>query len=454
MSRSTEAQDAERSVLSAVLLDNDAYERVELRPDHFGVPAHRDIWAAAASLHSEGAPIDVITLSTEMERQGSLNRAGGVDFLVELDKLLASATNIEHHADIVRNAADCRALDAAARRLHAALKEGTDFQTAHAEHVVAIERIARGRPAGSGFLGFDQLVPEAVRVAMGLTTAPRDAEPSTKPRRLALPTGFPDLDRMIGGGIEAGDLLTVAGRPSMGKTAAMLQLACGVARSAVEHDAGDVLVFSLETRTVKLVDRVIAQQARVEGTRVGRTPLTRLEIEKIEAVAPALQALPIHIDDTRHPAEDIARVVTRWPRPVAAFCVDYIQILRVRKRVRDARHRISHAIQTLKDVAQQTGARAIVLAQIGRPEKRGAAKPPTMADLKESGAIEEVSDGVILLHRPPYYAKGQYAGDPRDAEWIVDKCREAGTGTVPMRWDGPYIRFDPAPAQQDTGWGG
>lgn len=458
MSRATEAREAERSVIGALMLAAEVWDRVELDPRHFFDPRHRLIWQAAQRIIEDGQPVDVITLEADLTRGGHVEQAGGLDYLFELDQVAATTVNVEAYADLVRDAADCRAMDYAAQQLHQAIQGGADFKQAHARHQAAIDRIVRSRPAASAFVGFADLVPDAVQIAVELTKDNAEASDESggavvRPRRLALATGIVELDRLAGLGVEEGDMWVVAGRPSMGKTASALQLARGIAASAAEHAAGDVLVFSLETSTVKLVDRMLAQEARVEARRVGRVPLTALEIEKLQRVGPHLQQLPIYIDDSRHMAEDIARIVARWPRPVAAFFVDYIQKVRVRQRVKDRRHRIGHAAQVFKDAAKDNGSRAIILAQIGRPDtKRGPVKPPTMADLKESGDVEEIADAVLLLHRPPYYAKGTYAGDQRDAAWIVDKMREGETGSIPMLWHGPYVRFDPAP-QQQTGWG-
>lgn len=458
MSRTTEAREAERSVIGALMLAAEVWDRVELDARHFFDPRHRLIWAAAQRIVEDGKPVDVITLEAELGRGGLVEQAGGIDYLVELDQVAGTTLNVEAYADLVRDAADCRAMDYAAAQLHQSIQDGAPFEQAHARHQAAIDQIVRSRPSASAFVSFTDLVPDAVRIAVEMKkpepgNGDTDDGQTTRPRRLALSTGFEELDRLAGLGIEEGDAWVLAGRPSMGKTASGLQIARGLAASAAEHGAGDVLFFSLETSTVKLVDRMLAQEARVEGRRIGRVPLTPLEIEKLQRVGPRLAQLPIYIDDSRHMAEDIARIVARWPRPVAAFFVDYIQKVQVRKRVKDRRHRIGHAAQVFKDAAKDTGARAIVLAQIGRPDtKRGPVKPPTMADLKESGDVEEIADAVLLLHRPPYYAKGTYAGDQRDAAWIVDKMREGATGSIPMLWDGPYVRFDPAP-QQQVGWG-
>lgn len=441
-----EAREAELSVLGAILLDNTAIGRLNGLPaSAFFVPAHRIIFEQMCRLVAAEEPVDTVTLTESLQRRNLLDQVGGVDYLISLDQAAATAVNIGHHSRIISDAATQRRLAEMSRDLHDLATSGRPVDEVLATIQAEIRDVADRRPRPTAWQSTADLMPAAIE-----TVGQRKAGKSTEAPTLK--SRFVDAERLIGG-LGESDMMILAGRPSMGKTAAALQLAVEYARDAHDKGAGAVLFFSLETTMPKLVDRLLAAEARVDLNRIKRGQLYDSEMGRLRAAASRLAGWPLHFDARKGlTVEDITGAVASWKGPVAAVFVDYLQIIKTRARFHSREQAVAHIAQGLKDLADRGGTKAphlntrvVALAQLSRPDKRrpGSKVPrPTIADIRESGHIEQCADVIVLLHRPAYYDPEGKGVDVRGAEWIVGKNRDGGTGVAQLRYFGERVRFE------------
>jgi replicative DNA helicase len=429
------APEAEECVLAAMMVDPDAAAeaRALLTPEDFHGSAHRVVYRALLEIHDAGQGADVVTLGNRLKDSGSLDAAGGWDFLAVLTDMLPRADRVRAHALIVRDKAQRRRLILACNET-ARRAAGTDDS---AELFAEAERMmlqATERKGAHGFRHVGQAVIDA------MTVIERAAE--TSDGVVGVRTGIPSLDRMTAG-LEPGGLTVLAGRPSMGKSALGWQLA---ERAAMDGEG--VVVASYEMADAQLGRRGLARLSGVEAGKIRSGRLDRDEWAKLADAGTRLGALPIWTNDRPpHHVEGLRSLIQRHrtQQPTAVAIVDYLQQMSGPKGG-NRNNEVEHISRGLKRMAMELELHVVALAQLNRGVEHRTPPRPVLSDLRDSGAVEQDADNVLLLWRPEYYfddttpdsARSEWQGR---AELILAKQRDGETGRVHLTWDGPRLRF-------------
>lgn len=424
--------EAEQSVLGAVLLDNEAVDQaVEIiGPDDFYREAHRKIMRAVVELHQRAEPIDLVTLSEALHQRGDLQDAGGASYLAELVEKTVTAANVRYWAQIVRQKAILRNLITTATEIVTRGYESNadvDAFLDEAEH--KIFEISESKVKRSYFR-IDEIVHDSMKAI----------EQLYERRQIVtgVPSGFSDLDRLLAG-LQPSDLIIVAGRPSMGKTAFALNIA---QHAALEANHG-VAIFSLEMSKEQLVVRLLCSEARVDQSRVRAGFSGHTDFPKLARAADRLARSPMYIDDT--PALSVLemrakarRIMREANANLGLIIVDYLQLMRGLSN-ESREQEISSISRSLKALAKELHVPVIALSQLNRAVESRTEKRPMMADLRESGAIEQDADVIAFLYRPIVYDS---SAPERDAEVIVAKQRNGPIGNVKLTFMNEYTRFE------------
>jgi replicative DNA helicase len=434
------SNEAEQAVLGAVLLDQDAaLKAAELLDDSmFYREGHRALFRTMVSLTERGDVIDPVTLRDELLRRGDLDRVGGLEYIGSLVDVVPTAANVEYHCRIVRDKAVLRRLVEAATGIIQGVYEGRGTPSEvvdDAEH--RIFQVAQLRRAEE-FIRIKELIwptmerIEQLQAGAGAVTG--------------VPTGFNDLDRLTAG-FQKGDLVIIAARPSMGKTA--LALNC-VQHSAIEHNIG-VAIFSLEMSKDQLVQRLLCSEGLVDAQRLRRGQLHDDDYPKLARAAGLLGTAPIWIDDSAALTPLAMRSKARRLKAehdIGLVVVDYLQLMQGPRDSENRQQEISYVSRSLKALAKELEIPVVALSQLSRaPEQRGGEhRRPQLSDLRESGAIEQDADVVCFIYRQEFY---DGPVDPKTnesieglAELLVAKQRNGPTGNVKLFFKKEYTRFD------------
>jgi replicative DNA helicase len=423
-----------------MLIDSEAALRgAELLDDlQFHKEGHRRLFRALRSLVEQRMVIDYVTLRDELSRRGDLEQAGGVAYLDELVNAVPTAANIEYHARILREKAIQRRLIEAATAI---VTEAYEGKTTAAELLDKAEgkifTIGQQR-RDDGFTRIKEMLwPSMERIEQ----LQRSGTSIT-----GVPSGFVDLDEMTTG-FQNSELVIVAARPSMGKTAFCLNLAT---HAAIEGHG--VAVFSLEMSKDSLVQRMLCAEARVDSQAVRRGMLRDTDFTRLARAAGTLQTCPIWIDDT--PALTLLEMRSKARRLKAdndlkLVIVDYLQLMRSPEYADNRVQEISDISRSLKQLARELELPVIALSQLSRAsEQRGGDRMPLLSDLRDSGAIEQDADIVLFIHRPEMYRdlreKAEQGGESLDgkAEVIMAKHRNGPTGSIDLFFHKQFTRFD------------
>ena len=429
--------DAERSVLGAILLDNDAFHpAIEiLEAADFSLDSHRRIFTRMVALSEKRQPIDLITLSEELERAGELEGAGGSAYLASLSDGLPSSTNVEHYARIVKEKALLRNLiHTSDNIINQAMEadEQADLVLDRAEE--AIFSLAEKR-IREGLLPIKTIVQQ---------TIPRLDEYFERRQHITgLATGFADFDNLTSG-LQPAELIILAARPGIGKTALALNIAQYVAMTERKAAA----IFSLEMAREALLFRLLCAEARVDSHRFRSGYLSKDEQGKIVAASARLRDAPLFIDDTA--ALTVLEMRAKCRRlqaehNLALVVVDYMQLMSGRGRFENRTQEISSISRGLKALAKELRVPVISISQLSRaPEQRGGDHRPQLSDLRESGSIEQDADLVGFIFRPEVYKDPDNVPeeDRGRAELIIAKQRNGPTGKVNLAFLREYTRFE------------
>ncbi|HZR27381.1 MAG TPA: replicative DNA helicase [Terriglobales bacterium] len=434
--------DAERSILGAVLLDNDILPQAaeSLRADDFSLDSHRRIYMRMLELNETGRPIDIITLTEELSRKKEVESVGGVAYLSSLTEGLPRRENIEHYVKIVKDKALLRGLIHAAQ---SAISHALD-QSDTTEEIIdaaesAIFQISESR-IGRGFLGIKEIVKESFGSV--------DALYNRGQRITGLETYFEELDGMTSG-LQPSDLIIIAGRPSMGKTA----FAMNIAENAAVLGGKVVGVFSLEMSREALLMRLLCSHAKVDSHKLRTGFLGRDDYQKLAHALAGLGDSRIFIDDTPgislHEMRAKARRLQQAEKQLDLLIVDYLQLMSITsaggRRPENRTQEVSAISRGLKALAKEMRVPVIALSQLSRaPESRGGDHRPQLADLRESGSIEQDADVVAFIFREEVYMKAEDAeaqGLSGVAELMIAKQRNGPTGSIKMAFIKPSTRF-------------
>ena len=426
--------EAEESVLGSILLDNNALDRVVelIHPDDFYRGAHRKLFRAMLDLSERNEPVDLITLAEALKARGDLGDVGGAAFLAELAGRVPTAANVVHYARIVRDRAVLRGLIQVSTEIATRGYEGVDDVPALLDRAEQLIFDISERQTRNAFSRLADVLVGSLKTIELLY--------EQKQSVTGVATGFADLDRMTSG-LQPSDLIIVAGRPSMGKTAFCLNIA---ENAALRSDVG-VAIFSLEMSKEQLAMRMLCSEARVDLARVRTGHLSDREFPRLAMAAGRLADAPIYIDDT--PALTILELrakARRLKRDAAAklglVIVDYIQLMRSSEGKDSREQEISEISRSLKALAKELNLPVVALSQLNRQVENRSPPIPRLADLRESGAIEQDADVIVFLYREEYY---QEDSDKKGlADIIVAKQRNGPTGDVQLTFLREYTRFE------------
>jgi len=425
--------EAEESVLGGVLLDNNALDRaIEfVAAEDFYREAHRKIMRAMVELNQRAEPVDLVTLSDALKVRGELQDVGGSAYLAELADKVPTAANVAYYARIVRHKAVLRSLIQTATEIATHGYESTgdvDQFLDEAEHKIFEISERKVRPT---FFRIRDIMVDSMKAIEQLY--------ERKELVTGVPTGFLDFDRMTAG-LQPSDLVVVAGRPSMGKTA----FALNIAQYAALNAQLGVAVFSLEMSKEQLVLRMLCSEARVDQSKVRAGFAAERDFPKLAMAASRLAECPIYIDDTAALSVLELRAKARRLKreresKLGLIVVDYLQLMRGHDSADNREQEISGISRSLKALAKELNVPVVALSQLNRQVETRADKRPLMADLRESGAIEQDADVIAFLYRPIVYDKN---AEERAAEVIIAKQRNGPVGIVPLTFMSEYTRFE------------
>lgn len=475
---------AEMALLGALLANNKAYERVSefLTPEHFADAVHGRIYQAIARRVEAGQLADAVTLRAEFEHSGALDEVGGTAYFGQLLTAMVGIINAGEYGRTVHDTWIRRQLiDVGETVVNNAFGAEAELdgrmQIEHAE--ATLFALATKGGSEGGLISFERALTEAI---LGAERAFKQAGHVS-----GLSTGLRDLDKKTGG-MHPSDLMILAGRPGMGKSALATKMAFGAARALVKkaqdedpnkQPEGAVAMFSLEMSAEQLATRLLAEEARVSGDRIRRGEIGQRDFDRFVQVSREIGGLPLHIDDT--PAITMSALRTRCRRlkrtkGLSMVVIDYLQLMRpsVGTKPESRVLEISQITQGLKALAKEMEVPVLALSQLSRAVESREDKRPQLSDLRESGSIEQDADMVFFIYRDEYYlqqrAPKQMAFDSEDkfqaaldkwqrdmeqvhnkAEILIEKQRHGPTGKVDVLFEGEFTRFADLDVVHDTG---
>ena len=450
--------EAEQALLGSILVNNDIIDEIAstINPNVFYDPAHVKIYEVIESLNNKGIIANPITLKNFFEKDNMLNEVGGTEYLVKLTRFSSSTKQAIDYAKIVHEMYLRRELVLISDKLNVdTINASADEQSAE-KIIESTEKslfdLAERGSFSQSFLKFNQALDQTIEMA---TLAMQNDQGI-----VGVPTGLKDLDEKLGG-LHKSDLIILAGRPSMGKTA----LATNIAYNAAQHiqarqEKSSIAFFSLEMSSEQLSTRILSEQAKIKSDDIRRGKVTEEEINRYIETSRNIYNLPLYIDET--PAITIATLSNRARRIKRLFglsliVVDYIQLMRSSVSKNEGRvQEISEITQGLKALAKELSVPVLALSQLSRAVEQRDDKQPQLADLRESGSIEQDADVVMFVYRESYYLerKQPKLGSIEHAEWqskmndvngladiILGKQRHGPTGTIKVEFEGIYTKF-------------
>jgi replicative DNA helicase len=436
------SREAECSVLGSMLRDNDMVDDVVqiVHESHFYTDAHQKIYRGIITLHNNRHPVDLVTLAEWLKEQKFIEDAGGYAYLAELWDAAPTAANAEYYARIVRDKGLVRQL------IHTTTEILRD---AYNQAVPADEMLGQAERqvfdiAQRGVVGQHVTLETAMREAFDrLDKRAEHGRPIS-----GLPTGYLDLDEKTAG-FQNSELVIVAARPSVGKTSFALNI---VRNMVVDHKISTLFV-SLEQSRIELAERLLCCQARVDSHRVRKGTLSSDDIEQLMRASGDLNQAMLYIDDT--PAQGMLRIAANARRLVRkgikAVFIDYLQLIEPDNRRESRQEQVANISRRLKFLARELSIPVIALAQVNRSSEDRQDHRPRLADLRESGSIEQDADTVLMLHRPEMHEPGQHEGV---IEVIVAKQRNGPTGEVTLTFLKQFMRFENFAVEAPFGYGG
>lgn len=423
--------EAERSVLGALLLHTDAIGDVNqvLKPEDFYLPNHQIIYRAILDTYDQRASTDAIVVEEWLSHKGQLEEAGGRDVLLDLAGSVVSAAAVAYHAEIVREKAVLRnLLETCLEVCRRAYENSSRVDDLLDETEQRIFEIARLKLASDTTSIADVLQATFERI---------DNLRERKGRLTGLATGYYDLDDLTAG-LQPGELIIIAARPSMGKTSLALNLLERIAR-----DGHAVAMFSLEVSSQQIIQNLLCNRAQIDGLAMRRGNVTDAQYRRLQDEAAQLYETAIYIDDSAGLSAPALRAKCRrlkQKHDIKLVVVDYLQLMTAGGRIESRQQEIAAISRTLKAVAREIDVPVIALSQLNRDVENRDDHRPRMSDLRESGAIEQDADVIVLLHREEYYKRTEENAGL--AQLIIAKQRNGPTGTANLRFFREFMRFE------------
>ncbi len=441
--------EAEQNILGAMLIDPDVVSKVveQVQEDDFYRSAHRKIFRAMLHLFQKDEAIDHITVVDELTRRGDLEDVGGAYYITELSALVPTSANIDHYIKIVKERALLRGV---IQVCTSAIRSAFEMEEEPEKLIGELQQTLFELQTNTKQKGFRD-IGEVVNHTM-VEIEERFEKKHLK--TIGIATGFDELDQ-ITSGFQRGDLIILAGRPSMGKTAFALNLA----RNAAIEESTGVGIFSLEMSDMQLVQRLLCSEGLInlQNLRTGR--LTEKEWARLPQAAGILAEAPIFIDDT--PSLDMNRLTARARRMViekgvGLIIIDYLQLMEAPRGFNSRQEEISYISRSLKGLAKNLNVPVIALSQLSRAVEARPDKRPTLADLRESGAIEQDADLVMFVFREEVYLhrdkdEARLKEVENKTEIIIGKHRNGPIGTVTLTFLKQFGKFSDLPSQEDFG---
>jgi len=427
-----QSKEAEQCVLGSMLRDNVVIGDVLqiLRPDNFYLDAHQKICQAVTALYDQGHPVDLVVLAEELKTRKQIEDIGGYGYLGQLWDAAPTAANAEYYARIVRDKAIIRHLIHSSNEI---LRDAYDQAMPADELLESAERKVLDI-AEMGITGQTFTLAQALTEAYDrIDTRQQNDQTSIS----GLPTGFIDLDEKTAG-LQNSELIIMAARPSHGKTA----LAMNVARHVAVEDNQPVFVVSLEQSRIELAERLLCCQARVDSHKLRKGHLSSEDMQKLIEAGGILRNALLFIDDT--PGQGMLRIAANARRlklreKIKLVVIDYLQLIEPDNRRDSRQEQVAHISRRLKFLARELQIPVMALAQVNRSSEDRTDHKPRLADLRESGSIEEDADTVMLLHRPEMYEPGQHEGI---LEINIAKQRNGPTGEITLTFLKQFMRFE------------
>ncbi len=434
-----QAVDLEEGVLGALMIDNNAVNDVIeiLSPESFYKDAHKRIYACIMELFQDSEPIDILTVTMKLKQKGELGLIGSKDYISRLTNRVGSSANVEFHARIISQKHILREL---IRISSETIRNAFDETTDVFDLLDRAESELYGVAEGNIRKNYDSMSTIMRQALEEIDKARQNTDGIS-----GIATGFRDLDKVTSGW-QRSDMIVLAARPGMGKTAFVLSMARNV---AVDFNT-PVAVFSLEMSSVQLVNRLIASEAEISAEKLRKGNLADYEYEQLHARIDKLSTAPIFIDDT--PGLSIFELRAKARRlkqqhDIDLIIIDYLQLMSGGSSTKGNREQeISQISRSIKEIAKELNVPIIALSQLSRSvESRGGDKRPLLSDLRESGAIEQDADIVSFIYRPEYYKLDSWEdGTPcqGQAELVIAKHRNGSLENIRMRFIGHLARFD------------
>jgi replicative DNA helicase len=436
--------EAEQSILSAILIENNTLPEVlEILSDQdFYREAHRKIFKAMVELFERNEPADLVTLTNLLKERGQLGSLGGASYLAELVDTVPMAVNAAHYAKIVQEKASLRRL----------IEQAASITTRCFEDKGDVEEILDFAERSIFDISENKIKPSFYVLGDILTDTYKAVEEAYENKVLVtgVPTGFRGIDEKTSG-LQPGDLIVIAGRPSMGKTA----LALNIARNASLETGEPAAIFSLEMSKEQLSLRMLSAEARIDSSRMRGGFLSERDLARINRAAGALYDIPIYIDDSPAISALEIRAKTRrmkMDKGVGLVVIDYLQLMRGRASAERRDLEISEISRSLKALAKELNIPVVALSQLNRKVEDRTNKRPVLSDLRESGAIEQDADVILFIYRDEVYHKEEDNPNKGIAELILAKQRNGPIGAVKLAFLETYTRFeDLAPRGESSG---
>lgn len=433
-------KDLEEAVLGALMLEKDAYTVVcdILKPESFYEPANQKVYEAIQQLGAAQQPIDMLTVVERLRHNNTLDEVGGPVFISELTSKVASGAHVEYHARIVAQKYLARELISFASQIEAkAFDESNDVDDLLQDAESRLFEISQ-RNVKKDVTQIDPVISQAIQQIE--SAANRTSGLS------GLESGYHDLDKLTSGW-QRSDLIIIAARPAMGKTAFVLSMAKNM---AISYNI-PVAIFSLEMSNLQLVNRLISNTCELESEKIKSGRLTQMEWDQLMSRIKHLYSAPLYIDDT--PSLSVFELRTKARRLVREhnvqfIIIDYLQLMNASGMKYGSREQeVSMISRNLKQLAKELNIPIVALSQLNRSvESRTDGKRPQLSDLRESGAIEQDADIVCFIHRPEYYLRSDTDANGNDirglAEFIVAKHRSGSVDDIKMRFKAKYARFE------------
>lgn len=428
--------EAEQSVLGSILIDPQCLYQVldYLKPQFFYLPQHREIFTTMVSMFSQSSAIDIVTLLDELKTAGVYDEAGGKAYLLQLAEIVPSIANVTAYARIVQEKYYLRSLISASKEIITTASDETDDVRAIMDAAEQKIYDIRQDKSSDGLRHIKEVILETYDRLQKISS-------EDKGQYAGIPTGFSELDRAMTG-LNRSDLILLAARPAMGKSAFALNIAQNVAKNGAT-----VAYFSLEMTREQNVARMLSSEAGIENTELRTGELKDDEWVKLAQAADSLSKCSIYFDDTSGITVPEIKAKCRRVKNLDLVVIDYLQLMSSGRRIENRVQEVSEMTRGLKIMAKDLNVPILTLSQLSRGTEARTGHKPMLSDLRESGSIEQDADIVLFLYREDYYEQNEE--NHNQATCIIGKNRHGTIGDIPLHWDGAHTRFTSAERYRD-----